>query len=79
MEVEMSAGYEVKDVPADILSVLRKYGFELVSIDDKQQIAKFGHYRIRRWYEYTYARNGIPGTYPIEKALGDGWYFNCRP
>jgi hypothetical protein len=65
----MIAGHERKDVPSEILTTLRRYGFQMVDIDDPQQIVQFSYNPLRHWYDYTWAKNGLSEPYSMPTAL----------
>jgi hypothetical protein len=55
----MLAGHQTKDVDPRILATLRKYRFIRTDVDDCQGIVTFGHYHLRRWDDYIWAKNGL--------------------
>ena len=56
---QMVLGHPQRDVPAEMTSVLGRYGFQYAEIDDTQSLVVFHHARLRTWRRYIYTANKL--------------------
>jgi len=67
----------------EIREQLSKHSLKPLFVDTNLEIAVVGYYHTRSWFEYIYSKNGSTNlprantgyTQPVEKSLGDNWYF----
>ena len=78
---QVLAEHRDKNFAPEVYAELCKYNLKPTFVDTNQQMVVFGYCHLRDWFEYIYSKNGntkalyYVDEHPIQKALGDGWYF----
>src|ERR1035437_4378246 len=78
---QILAEHRDKKFAPEVYTELGKYNLKPTFVHTNQQMVVFGYYHLRDWFEYIYSKDGSTKAlyyvdeHPIQKTLGDNWYF----